>query len=83
MEQINQLRNQLKRVRIVAFVVCIFCGLFLIYAYVQKLEADRNLFMAQRAQAEADKQRMVAEHQRAIAMQEMKTAMSNHEAAQK
>lgn len=74
MEQINQLRKQLKRTRILAFVVCIFCGLFLIYAYVQKLEADRNLFIAQRAQAELESQRRLAQQNQAVAAENEKRA---------
>ncbi|MFN8334932.1 MAG: hypothetical protein U0U09_07355 [Cyclobacteriaceae bacterium] len=74
MEHTDQLRKQLTRTRILALTLTVLCGLFLIYAYVQKLEADRNRLEAWQMEQQAAEIREEAERQQAIAVENEKRA---------
>ncbi len=42
MEEAVKLKKQLTRTRILSFVLLVFCVMFLVFAYIQKLDADRQ-----------------------------------------
>lgn len=42
MEEVVKLRKQLTRTRVLVFILLAFCFVFLVFAYLQKLDADRQ-----------------------------------------
>lgn len=76
MEETAKLRKQLARTRIVMVVLIIFCALFFIYGYVQKLMADRYLVELMRTEMMAQQAKSEAEHQREIAEQKYREALN-------
>jgi len=78
MEETAKLRKQLARTRVAMFVLVIFCVLFFIYGYVQKLVADRYLTELMRTEMVIKQSREEAERQREIAEQKYQEAQNQH-----
>lgn len=77
MEDVIKLRKQLTRTRVIASILSIFCVLLFVFAYVQKLEADKLMelaikqeMVAEQARAEAERQHMISMEMQAEAEQQ-------------
>lgn len=82
MEQVAKLKKQLTLMRVIVFILLTLCFLFFVFGYVQKHEADmlsqessELKKMAEAAQAEAQRQRLMAGQQLQIALSERAEAM--------
>jgi Na+-transporting NADH:ubiquinone oxidoreductase subunit NqrC len=91
MEDAVKLKKQLTRTRVFVFILVGLCFLFLVFAYVQMLEADRQATlaieqknMAEQARAEAERQLQLSLHMRAEAEQQARlSVVSGNEASEK
>lgn len=85
MEQVEKLKRQLTRTRILLMVFAVLCALFATFAYIQKLEAETSFSvavqqqkLAEQALQEAMKQEKVAQQERAFAQQHGATAQQEN-----
>lgn len=84
MEETVRLRKQLKRTRVVAFILIVFSAMCLVYGQVQRMEAERERELsvqqkeiAEQAMAEAQRQEAMAAQSRAEAERQRMLAEEN------
>lgn len=79
LKQIPPLTKEEKRRKIMTAITLAFAAaisvLFLLYAFIQKQEAEKQKELSVQLKAEAEKQREIAEHQRLLAEKAMEEAM--------
>jgi WD40 repeat protein len=81
-----QQKRRLRAARVAALImasITVVAILFLIYAFIQRTEAERNFQIAQEKTDQAEKQREIAEEQKLLAVEKEKEATEQKELAEK
>lgn len=75
MEDIIKLKKQLMRTRIFFFITLVVCVLFFVFAYVQKLEADRQTELSIQLRQQAQQMSEMAKASEAEAIRQREIAL--------